>query len=69
MNISKYYLDIEKISKLSTDDERITIHDYYKTLLDYSVETSHQRQAESILLTLVNNGFLKTTEKEEIIKS
>lgn len=70
IEISNYYLDINKVSKLGTDDERIKIHEYYSTLLSYSSDATLQKQAGSILLTLVENGFLKTIEKEEeILKS
>jgi hypothetical protein len=65
MNYSNYYLDLEKVSKLETLDERERIHNYYSELL-HSSNDKRDDMARSIFHTLYNNGYLKEVRDEKI---
>jgi hypothetical protein len=64
MNIEDYYLDLDKVSTLNTEDERRNIHDYYRDMMSSYVD-GRTKQAKSIMNTLVRGGFLKNVTQEE----
>jgi hypothetical protein len=64
MNIEDYYLDLDKVSNLNTEDERRNIHDYYRDMMSSYVD-GRTKQAKSIMNTLVRGGFLKNVTQEE----
>lgn len=64
MNIEDYYLDLDKVSNLNTEDERRNIHDYYRDMMSSYVD-GRTKQAKSIMNTLLRGGFLKNLSQEE----
>jgi hypothetical protein len=66
MKYENYYLDLDKISKLNTEDEKKAIHDYYRDmLLSFS---DNKTMSSSLFNTLFNNGYLKEVRIEKIEK-
>ena len=61
-DISKYFLDLNKIQKLEDKEERQQIHSYYKDML-YAYVDSRKDMAESIKWTLINSGFLLNNDQ------
>lgn len=61
-DISKYFLDLDKIQKLEDKEERQQIHSYYKDML-YAYGDSRKDMAESIKWTLINSGFLLNNDQ------
>ena len=64
MKLEDYYLDLDKVSTLNTEDERQYIHNYYRDMMYAVVEKRHD-QAQSIMNTLVRGGYLKNVTQEE----
>jgi hypothetical protein len=64
MNIADYYLDLDKVSTLNTEDERQYIHNYYRDMM-YAVAEKRYDQAQSIMTTLIRAGYLKNATQEE----
>jgi len=64
MKLEDYYLDLDKVSTLQTEDERQNIHNYYKDMM-YAVADQRHDQAQSIMNTLVRGGYLKNVTQEE----
>lgn len=64
MKLEDYYLDLDKVSNLNTEDERKNIHDYYRDMMCSYVD-GRIKQAESIMNTLVRGGYLKNITQEE----
>ena len=64
MKLEDYYLDLDKVSTLKTEDERQCIHNYYRDMM-YAVLEKRTNQAESIKNTLVRAGYLKNLTQEE----
>ena len=64
MKLEDYYLDLDKVSTLQTEDERQNIHDYYKDMMNLYVD-GRTKQAQSIMNTLVRGGYLKNVTQEE----
>jgi hypothetical protein len=64
MNIEDYYLDLDKVSNLNTEDERRNIHDYYRDMMSSYVD-GRSKQAKSIMNTLIRAGYLKNVTQEE----
>jgi hypothetical protein len=60
--ISKYFLDLDKIQKLRDKVERDQIHSYYKDML-YAYSDKRLDMAESIKWTLINSGFLLNNDQ------
>jgi len=58
MKLEDYYLDLDKVSSLKTEDERRNIHDYYRDMMSSYVD-GRTKQAISIMNTLIRGGFLK----------
>ena len=64
MNIEDYYLDLDKVSALKTEDERQNIHNYYKDMM-YAITDNLTDRAQSIMNTLIRGGYLKNVTQEE----
>jgi DNA-binding FadR family transcriptional regulator len=64
MKLENYYLDLDKVSTLKTEDERQNIHSYYRDMM-YAVVEQRPDQAKSIMNTLLKAGFLKNLTQEE----
>lgn len=64
MKLEDYYLDLDKVSTLKTEDERQNIHNYYRDMM-YAVAEGRMDQAKSIMNTLLKAGYLKNTTQEE----
>jgi hypothetical protein len=64
MKLEDYYLDLDKVSNLKTEDERQNIHNYYRDMM-YAVMEKRHDQAKSIMNTLLKAGYLKNTTQEE----
>jgi len=67
MDITKYYLSLDKISELGSDEEKRIIHEYYKEML-FAIEAGKNVQATSIFNTLENGGYLINIRDEKIDK-
>ena len=65
MNIGNYYLDINKVMKIESKEEREQIHNYYKDML-YCHHDQRLDMANSILKTLLNGGYLIDSRNEKI---
>lgn len=64
MKLEDYYLDLDKVSTLNTEDERQYIHNYYRDMM-YAVAEKRNDQAQSIMNTLIRAGYLKNVTQEE----
>ena len=64
MKLEDYYLDLDKVSTLKTEDERKYIHNYYRDRM-YAVTEKRYDQAQSIMTTLIRAGYLKNVTQEE----
>ena len=64
MNIEDYYLDLRKISHLINEDDRQNIHSYYRDLMIAFAE-GRNKEAQTLMNTLVKGGYLKHFSQEE----
>jgi hypothetical protein len=64
MDITQYYLDLEKLKSLNKEDAN-KIHDYYRDMI-YTYEDGRKNIAISIFNTLNNNGYLKNIRDEKL---
>jgi len=64
MNIEDYYLDLKKVSFLMNEDERQNIHKYYRDLVT-AVSLNNNKEAQSLMNTLIKGGYLKHFSQEE----
>ena len=64
LNLSDYYLDLEKIKDISSEDERNRIHSYYIEMLSNNYEKRYE-YANSLFNTLSMGGFLKNKTQED----
>ena len=64
MKLEDYYLDLDKVSALKTEDERQNIHNYYRDMMSLHGDGG-TKQAISIMNTLIRGGFLKNLTQEE----
>jgi len=64
MKIEDYYLDLDKVSSLKTEDERQNIHNYYRDIM-YAVTDNMQERVKSMMNTLIKAGYLKNVTQEE----
>ena len=64
MNIEDYYLDLKKVSHLVNEDERQNIHKYYRDLMNSFAE-GRNKEAQTLMNTLVKGGYLKHFSQEE----
>jgi hypothetical protein len=67
MKYENYYLDLDKLSELNTEDEKRAIHDYYRDML-HCFSDNRTGMATSLFNTLFNNGYLKEVRSEKIEK-
>lgn len=67
MDITKYYLSLDKVSELKSDEEKRIINEYYKDML-FAIEDGRNVQATSIFNTLENGGYLINIRDEKIDK-
>jgi hypothetical protein len=67
MDITKYYLSLDKISELKSEGEKKIIHEYYKDML-YAIQDGRNILATSIFNTLKNGGYLINIRDEKIDK-
>jgi hypothetical protein len=65
MNISGYYLDLVKVSKIESKSEKETIHAYYRDML-YSYHDGRKEMAQSILDSLLSAGYLIDKRNEKL---
>lgn len=71
MKLEDYYLDLDKVSALKTQEEKQDIHNYYRDMM-YAVYEKRLEQAKSIMNTLIKGGYLKNVigeEREEKIET
>ncbi len=54
---SRYYLDLDKVSKIEEKEDREIIHNYYKDMM-YCFSDGREEMGESMMHTLVNAGYL-----------
>ena len=66
MMYENYYLDLEKVSKL-TDKDSDRIHGYYTDMMHH-FNDSREKIATSIFNTLNEGGYLKEIRTEKIEK-
>ena len=64
MNLEDYYLDLKKVSFLVNEDERQNIHRYYRDLMNTFAE-GRNKEAQTLMNTLVKGGYLKHFSQEE----
>jgi hypothetical protein len=64
MKLGDYYLDLDKVSALKTQEERNDIHNYYKDLM-YAITDNLTDRAKGIHNTLTKGGYLKNVIEEE----
>lgn len=67
MKYENYYLDLDKLSELKTEDEKKAIHDYYRDML-HCFSDKRDSMGMSLFNTLFNNGYLKEVRSEKIEK-
>jgi hypothetical protein len=64
MKFGDYYLDLDKVSALKTQEEKNDIHNYYKDMM-YAITDNLTDRAKGIHNTLVRGGYLKNVIEEE----
>lgn len=67
MKFDNYYLDLKKVSKIDSEEERKQIHTYYMDMMQLFIENRNS-MAISIFNTLNQSGFLKEIRSEKIDK-
>jgi hypothetical protein len=60
--IGKYYLDLNKVSKIDSKSERMNIHSYYRDML-YAYQEGRLDMCKSMMNTLINSGYLLDHEQ------
>jgi hypothetical protein len=68
MTTEDYYLNLKKVSELSTNEEKQIIHDYYRDMLSLSSDSFRSKEAISIMNTLIHGGYLISIREEKIDK-
>lgn len=64
MDLTQYYLDLEKLKYLEKE-EASKIHEYYRDMI-YTYEDGRKNIAISLFNTLNNNGYLKNIRDEKL---
>jgi hypothetical protein len=64
MKLGDYYLDLDKVSALKTQEERNDIHNYYRDMM-YAITDNLTDRAKGIHNTLTRGGYLKNLIEEE----
>lgn len=67
MKFENYYLDLEKVNSLSTNDERDRIHAYYMDMM-HCFSDNRKEMGISIFNTLISAEYLKEIRSEKIDK-
>lgn len=67
MKFDNYYLDLKKVSKIDTEEEKKQIHRYYTDMMLFFSE-GRDSIATSIFNTLSQSGYLKELRSEKIDK-
>ena len=65
MKFDNYYLDLDKVSKISSEEERKQIHRYYTDMLHYFTD-KRDSMGLSIFNTLSESGYLKEIRSKKI---
>lgn len=64
MKLEDYYLDLDKVSNLKTEEKQ-HIHNYYRDMMMYAITDNLTDRAQCIMNTLVRGGYLKNITQEE----
>lgn len=64
MDLSKYYLNLDRLSGMK-DDEKNRIHEYYRDML-YSYQDKREMIGQSLFNTLWFSGYLVDIRKEKL---
>lgn len=67
MKFENYYLDLEKINNLSTNQEKEQMHRYYMDMV-HSFSDGRDLVGKSLFNTLYYSGYLKEVREEKIDK-
>lgn len=67
MKFDNYYLDLKKVNKLSSKEEKDQIHRYYVDMMHFFSD-GRNSMAMSIFNTLNQSGYLKEIRDEKIDK-
>jgi hypothetical protein len=65
MKLDQYYLDLEKVNKLSSKEDKEQIHRYYLDMLHSSLD-GREIISNSLFKTLLNGGYLVDSRDEKI---
>ena len=68
MNPKDYFLNLEKVALLKTEDEQNRIHTYYTDMLMYSNQSEMVNVAISIKNTLERGGYLIEVRDDKLDK-
>ncbi len=64
MDFEDYYLYINKVSILSSEDDRQNIHSYYRDMV-YAFSDGRLAQGRSSMNSLIRSGYLKSLIEED----
>jgi hypothetical protein len=64
MDLTKYYLDLDRIKDLSKEESH-KIHEYYRDMI-YCNEDGRKNIAQNLFNTLNENGYLKNIREDKI---
>jgi hypothetical protein len=67
MKFDNYYLDLKKVSKIDSEEERKQIHRYYTDMM-HCFTDKRDSMALSIFNTLNQSGYLKEIRSDKIDK-
>lgn len=67
MKFDNYYLDLKKVSKIDSEEDRKQIHKYYTDMLHCSID-KRDSMALSIFNTLNQSGYLREIRSDKIDK-
>ena len=67
MLVENYYLNLDKIDKIETIEERNRIHEMYREML-FAQSESRGTMFKSFFQTLYNNGYLVDIRDDKIDK-
>jgi len=68
MKFDNYYLDLDKVNKITCTEEKGQIHRYYMEMMHCLTETNRNPMGMSIFNTLNQAGYLKELRSEKIDK-
>jgi hypothetical protein len=67
MKFDNYYLDLEKVSGIPSEEERKQIHQYYMDMMHFFSDNRNS-MGMSLFNTLNQSGYLKEIRSEKIDK-